>query len=485
MRKQQKSQMEDMLKLLRHAHDEIEYALGKGNLTMGMSLLADCQNGALALGNLIEEIEGEIETISFLEEYCELLYQIYQELEKRKKSWEGKETGRKANAKRDVQSNDIEENSLCHNKIHKRLKKAYDRIAISIKNDIKVRQEIVFLPYKASMWDSLESVWKAAEEDPECDVYVVPIPYYDKNPDGSFRELYYEGDRYPAYVSVTRYDDYDFAKRQPDVIFIHNPYDECNYVTSVHPFFYSNNLKRFTKKLVYIPYFILEEINPESVEERRRIAHFCMVPGVFNSDKVIVQSETMRKAYIYILLEATKGQGFTRRYWEEKILGLGSPKIDKVIRTTKKDLDVPADWQKIISTPDGTMKKIVFYNNTISALLQYDEDMIIKMKSVFAVFKRERDEIALLWRPHPLIESTLKCMRPHLWDAYNKIRNDYLSEAWGIYDDTSDVDRAIVLSDAYYGDMSSVVQMYKRTGKPIMIQNVRMRDKSYQEGYAK
>ena len=43
---------------------------------------------------------------------------------------------------------------------------------------------------------------------------------------------------------------------------------------------------------------------------------------------------------------------------------------------------------------------------------------------------------------------------------------------WGIYDDTPDIDRAIALSDAYYGDMSSVVELYKVTGKPIMIQNL-------------
>ena len=35
-----------------------------------------------------------------------------------------------------------------------------------------------------------------------------------------------------------------------------------------------------------------------------------------------------------------------------------------------------------------------------------------------------------------------------------------------------ELDRAIALSDAYYGDPSSVVHLYKQTGKPIMIQNV-------------
>ncbi len=35
-----------------------------------------------------------------------------------------------------------------------------------------------------------------------------------------------------------------------------------------------------------------------------------------------------------------------------------------------------------------------------------------------------------------------------------------------------DIDRAIVISDAYYGDSSSVVQMYQVTGKPIAILDV-------------
>ena len=92
----------------------------------------------------------------------------------------------------------------------------------------ETRFKVVFLPYKASMWDSLESVWKAAAADENCDAYVIPIPYYDKNLDGSFKQEHWEGDQYPADVPITRFDQYDFEKRKPDVVFIHNPYDECN-----------------------------------------------------------------------------------------------------------------------------------------------------------------------------------------------------------------------------------------------------------------
>ena len=40
----------------------------------------------------------------------------------------------------------------------------------------------------------------------------------------------------------------------------------------------------------------------------------------------------------------------------------------------------------------------------------------------------------------------------------------------------ADMDRAVVLSDGYYGDPSSVVQVYQETGKPVMMQNVNVID---------
>ena len=110
----------------------------------------------------------------------------------------------------------------------------------------------------------------------------------------------------------------------------------------------------------------------------------------------------------------------------------------------------------------------------MQALLDNEMDMITKIKDTLKVFKENKDDVALLWRPHPLIKATISSMRPDLWTEYDKIVNGYISEGWGIYDDTPDLDRAIVFSDAYYGDGSSVVQLYQKTEKPIMIQNVKI-----------
>ena len=450
MRKAQKKQMDEVLRLLGQVHRGVRQMIQAGKKAEAMDVLAQCQDAAIDLGETIEQTEGEGHaTVACLEEYCESVYQVYEKL-------------------RQGQSIQAE-------KTYKHLRKALQKIKNSAEHDIKVRTEVVFLPYKASMWDSLESVWKAADEDPDCDAYVIPIPYYDKNPDGSFREEHYEGDLYPEYVPVTCYQDYDFAGRCPDMVFIHNPYDECNYVTSVHPFFYSKNLKQYTEKLVYIPYFIMTEVNPEDQAAVKSMEHFCTVPGVIYADKVIVQSEDMRKVYVNVMTEYAKGAGRTdmnREYWEEKILGLGSPKVDKVLNTRKEDLVVPDEWLRVIEKPDGSWKKIIFYNTTVTALLQYGEQYLKKMKDVFQIFYENREEVALLWRPHPLMEATVGSMRPELWTGYTEIVEKYKAEGWGIYDDSAELDRAIGVCDGYYGDGSSVVKLCWEMKKKIMIQNV-------------
>ena len=201
------------------------------------------------------------------------------------------------------------------------------------------------------------------------------------------------------------------------------------------------------------------------------------MPGIINADKVIVQSEDMKKIYINEYLKAAKEHGLQGRhldkgYLEQKFLGLGSPKYDKVCVSTREDLDIPQDWLKVIKKPDGDWKKIIFYNTGIAALLTHNIKWVDKIENVLKVFSENRDEIALLWRPHPLIESTMKSMRPEVLQKFVMLKNDYMKQGWGIYDDTADLDRAVVLSDAYYGDSSSVVQLYRQTGKPIMIQNV-------------
>lgn len=115
-----------------------------------------------------------------MEEYCKLLYGVHEKLA----------GGKEAAA----------------DKVYISVKQKLVKIFNSFQHDVRIRLEAVFLPYKASMWDSLETE-------------------------------YYEANEYPDNVPITRYDEFDFELHRPDMIFIHNPYDSYNFVTSVHPFF--------------------------------------------------------------------------------------------------------------------------------------------------------------------------------------------------------------------------------------------------------
>ena len=451
MRKEKKQEILDFINSLHQAHKEIRDALCQKEYGVAQNMLSECQEFAVTLGENIERLEGEsCITVSYIEEYCEVLFRIY----------EGIYSG---------QSNE--------NKIHKILRRQLLNIENSVKNDISIKREIVFFPYKASMWDSLESVYLAAKEDPECEVYCVPIPYYDKMSGDSLGELHYEGNEYPADIEITYYEDYNLEERRPDAIYIHNPYDRCNIVTCVPERYFCSNLKKYTDCLVYIPYFILDEIEPDNQAVIDNMKHFCFLPGTIWADKVIVQSEKMRQIYINEYIKAAKEMGLTgehtdRKRLEEKILGLGSPKLDKVHNTRRESLDIPESWRKVIERPDGTWKKIIFYNTSIGALLENEEKMLEKMRSVFRTFQEQQEEVALLWRPHPLLGNTIKSMKPQMREAYERLVQEYRIAGWGIYDDTADLDRAVILSDAYYGDWSSVVRVYQETGKPVMIQNI-------------
>ena len=172
---------------------------------------------------------------------------------------------------------------------------------------------------------------------------------------------------------------------------------------------------------MYIPYFVLAEPNPDDPDVGKNIEHFITAPGVLYADQVIVQSENMRKIYVDVLTEYTKEHGFTRKYWENRIFGLGSPKMDKVLSTQKENVEIPEEWRRMIERENGEQKKIILYNNSVTALLQNEDKMIRKMKDVFRIFEENKEEVALLWRPHPLIKATIESMRPELWIQYQKL----------------------------------------------------------------
>ncbi len=415
MRRFQKRQLLNIMVSMHAIHRQGREKLEQKDYEAFYIILEDCQNAAIKIGEAIEQLEGEgTEAVTCLEQYCEGVYQA---------SIQAKETSPK--------------------KIYKNLEISLVKAENGLKH-IPERIEAVFLPYKASMWDSLESVWMAADRDPNCDAYVIPIPYYDKNTDGSFKTVHYEGNEFPDYVPITHYDDYNFENRRPDMIYIHNPYDQYNNVTSVHPFFYSYHLKQFTDMLVYIPYYSTSG---------------GMSPGqgqcsaYYSADYIVVQSKKYRKY-------------FASDIPEEKLLPLGSPKFDRIVNICKNPPEPPKEWKDRMAG-----KKVYFYNTSINGMLANTFAFLKKMEYVFRCFAGRQDA-CLLWRPHPLLESTFDSMRAEFRPVYDALKKYFMESDFGIYDDTPDIADTIALCDAYIGDAgSSVTSLFGIVGKPVFILN--------------
>ena len=195
-----------------------------------------------------------------------------------------------------------------------------DEMSQYMDEELTERKEVVFVPYKASLWDSMQKMWETAMQDHLVNVYVVPAPYYYKNAYGKAKtgEPHYETTGYPENVTITHYEDYNFQVHHPDTIVIQCPYDEYNYGMTIHPFFYAKNLVEYTDNLIYIPALRMDEIMPGDDRARHNLKSYCNMPGVVYADQVIVQSEHMQRVYVELLTEFA-GED-TKDIWERKII---------------------------------------------------------------------------------------------------------------------------------------------------------------------
>lgn len=428
MRKYEQNQILEYIRTLHEATGEIRALILRGETDLAGQLLSDCQSMAVQVGNYIEQIEGEgTKTVGCLEKYCELLFQTSLQLQ----------------------------NSKNHADICEPLNGLLFKIEESVKTELKPNKiELVFVSYKASMSDSIESVYLAAKKDPACNAVFLPVPYFDINPDHTVGEMHYEGaEFYADNIEVTDWQKYNLEAVHPDAIFTFYPYDWANYVTRIHPYYFCSNMKKYTDLLVYLPYF---------VETNNRQTKFTVQVGVESADKIIVQSEKVRDYYIRSFIEDC---GIDETTAAAKVLAMGSPKIDKVVNAKREDFRIPQAWQTIIGN-----KKVVLYNTSLNSILASSGEYLKKLRYMLNVFSKNKD-IVLWWRPHPLSQSTFASLRTELLDEYLQIVEEYKNNKAGIFDTSADLHRAIAFADIMVSDPSSVATLFQVTGKPLLITN--------------
>ncbi len=430
MRRYQKKELLELCNTLGEGLDYIEQHCqnDKGVLT---SLCADCQDCAIAVGNTIESIVGEgTDTVTAIENLCEQLYLLC-----------------------------TDETDGAFKKHLKTSRELLIKIIHGIKYELlDAKLEILFLPYKASMWTALESIWKAAIGYDECNVTVMPLPYYKLYMKDEKAEFAYEGNEFPEDVPVVHYTEYDIEKMRPDMIFIHNPYDATNTLTRIPDQYHSVNLKKHTGMLVYSPYANFGAFNP--------VTHpfMCQTNALQYVDYVITQSKKVAKLYSDAGVD------------KEKLLTFGSPKADAIVNKLKDKQPLPEEWERKLKE-----RKVFLINVSLSFLAmwrnrenkkekpaQYSFGMLI-IKSILTDISH-RKEFGLIWRPHPLFKDMLRSRGLTIESEFIEQMEQLIEESENmVIDKNADYVPAFQRSDAFYTTYTSMIPEYMITGKPIAL----------------
>ena len=299
---------------------------------------------------------------------------------------------------------------------------------------------LLLIPYKRDMWDSLEGIYNIANNTLGCSAHVMPIPYALK----CYSEPKWHMD---DWSDIDPRKTLDFQKKPKkgdfDAILFHNPYDNANRVTTVHPAFYSDRLKGLSRALCLVPY---------------GIGTICLIsPGMINADIVFCENEGIIDSFKTQVM----AEGATQEeadWMAQKLVPLGSTKYDLNLNQ-----QVPPEWIQRIKD-----KKVILICTSLQRFLDDPVSEMTNVNSIIDAYSK-RDDCVLIWREHPLMKATIVTMRPQFIQVYGKFQKNYEEQDLGIMDKTPDYRIAFSVADVLYSDPSSLVHIWEQTGKELHI----------------
>ena len=408
-----------------------------------ITYLSELQNNIVSFGTLTESIKGEdCNTVKLLEQYLEVIYKVAKYVQKFDEgiSYEASAESKYAECDEGV-------------------KDTFASISEAIDSEIVNRRSVLFLPVKAKHFSSMRMAYETEAATPDTDVYVMPLPYYYKEYDGSFKdEMHIDTEEFiKANIPVTDYSRFDLSLLCPEKIYINSAYDEYNMAVSVDTRFYARNVKKYTEKLIYIPYFKLMEFDRANYPCWYNMQYYCTVPGVVMADKVYVQSENTRKVYIDKLNEWVGDEKYTD-IWEQKI-DVYNESCEEHSEDELRDA--------------GSKKTIVWFVSA-GSLAEFGDRYIEKAYRNLDVFALSKDKLKVLLISEPFLDEMIKTYSDELYKKWTGFIDEFNRS--GIGEVVSQVEEksveALLKANAYYGDPSYICKDFILMKKPVMLQNV-------------
>jgi len=311
------------------------------------------------------------------------------------------------------------------------------------------KKKIVFIVYRAGWWGCFDSIYRKALENNDSECYVIPVPYYERSTDGNgidYGKKHYEGDKLPKDIAVTDYNGFSFQIIQPDIIYMHNPYDGLNKLDAVDTQYYSEELKKSTKMLIYIPHMLYIDSVPD----------YLQYSTVYqNVDKIILANEDVKLQFHDIP--------------KEKLEVSGSPLVEYIEKLQENRPEIPASWLSMLdNNKDFGGKRAILYNLGFSELSYGTDALIKKLEYVFDYMKTRKD-VVFIWRPEKEIGGKLDELPENIMNEYLRLTQRFIEERIGVYDITDDVCVAAVICDAFMGEDHPNKNLFGIQGKPVLL----------------
>lgn len=163
------------------------------------------------------------------------------------------------------------------------------------------------------------------------------------------------------------------------------------------------------------------------------------------------------------------------------------------VREKGEKTPMPQEWQRLLQSGAGMdaaaddenvgtengrhgtpeqkkYRKAVLYATSLTGLLRGEEVYLKKLRAVLETFKAQRD-VTLWWIPCKTENCLYREQNPLLFENFDNLCRKYRDGGWGIYDDSGDYARAVIHADAMYGDYGEIYELFRQSGKPVMIQD--------------
>ena len=275
-----------------------------------LDMLAQCQSVAIDLGNFIEQMKGEENLsakacVAALEEYCEKIFNVYNNL--------SLVLGRE---KEDFQK-------LCA-----ALNRAFVQMKQTVESEIIYKKLVAFLPDNPKRWKEMQALYDYYTQQENTEACVIPLPLFTKNLYGGIvagQDEYDKNDKrgeYPADLNIIPWHAIQMQSYGFAAIVIQNPYDAENPYLTVPPAYYAKQLQQYTDCLIYMMPQGVNDFTENDITDVYGLKYSLTMPGAMYADRILIESPAMKALFVNHLT-AFAGED-TKEVWADKVMTISA-----------------------------------------------------------------------------------------------------------------------------------------------------------------